>query len=106
VWLTSEITDYSFEVAIATSWVPKSGYYSVNVVDKKVDIAIDASGKPVEDFTLTVDGIWDGLLAARAIGQLNSARFNSRGVPIETDWGPWPVDGGVHYSVRRFVVAP
>jgi hypothetical protein len=56
----------------------------------------------VANFTLTVDTIWEMLLAARASGELNSAVFNQRGVPVEADMGPWPVDGGVRYSVRNF----
>ena len=105
-WLASQATNYSFEVAIATSWTPKSGYFRVRVADKKVVAASDANGKPVETFSLTIDAVWDQLLAARAKGELNSALFNSHGVPVETDMGPWPVDGGVHYSVRRFAKTP
>jgi hypothetical protein len=102
-WLASQATSYSFEVATATSWTPKSGYYRVRVADKKVVAASDASGKPIENFSLTIDEVWDRLLAARVKGELNSALFGRHGVPVETDIGPWSVDGGAHYSVRRFV---
>lgn len=101
-WLGNHPQAYSFEVAIATSWFPKSGYYHVQVSIGQVVAASDSAGRAVADFTLTVDGIWDQLLAARARGELNSALFNRRGVPVESDMGPWPVDGGVHYSVRSF----
>jgi hypothetical protein len=87
-------------------WAPKSGYYRVNVIDRKVASATDPAGKPLQSFTLTVDVIWDRLLAAQAVGELNSALFDRRGVPVETNYGPWPVDGGVHYSVRRFTANP
>lgn len=105
VWLTNHPRAYSFEVATATSWFPKSGYYRVQVSDGQVVAARDSSGKVVDNFSLTVDGIWDQLLAARAKGELNSAFFNQRGVPVESDMGPWPVDGGVHYSVRNFTAS-
>lgn len=102
VWLANHPRAYSFEVATASSWFPKSGYYRVQVADGQVVAASDSTGKAVANFTVTVDGIWDALLAARTRGELNSAVFNLRGVPVETDFGPWPVDGGVHYSVRNF----
>jgi hypothetical protein len=105
VWLASAPASYTFEVAIATSWVPKSGYFRVQVEGKQVVAATDPTGKPLEDFSLTIDEIWDRLLAARSRGELNSALFDRRGVPVETDMGPWPVDGGVHYSVRGFAAA-
>jgi hypothetical protein len=50
----------------------------------------------------TIDEIWNRILDARERGQLNSAQFDRQGVPVESDMGPWPVDGGVHYSVRAF----
>ena len=101
-WLASNAASYTFEVALASSWMPRTGYYRVRVADRAVAAAIDPSGKTIEGFTLTIDEIWDRLLAARVRGELNSALFDSRGVPVEADTGPWPVDGGVHYSVRRF----
>jgi hypothetical protein len=105
VWLASNVTDYTFEVATATSWFPKSGYYHVSVAGRLVESATDPQGRPLATFTLTVDEIWDRLLAARESGELNSVLFNRQGVPIETDFGPWEVDGGVRYSVRNFVRA-
>jgi hypothetical protein len=104
-WLAGQATSYTFEVAIATSWTPKSGYFRVRVENKMVVAATDASGQPADNFTLTIDELWDRLLGARARGELNSALFNRRGVPVETDMGPWPSDGGVHYSVQRFAQA-
>lgn len=101
-WLEANFSDYRFEVAIATSWVPQSGYYQVHVRDRAVIAATDSDGDPVSLFAVTIDQIWDELLAARDAGQLNSATFDRRGVPLEIDFGPWPVDGGVHYSVRNF----
>jgi hypothetical protein len=38
--------------------------------------ATDSAGKPVKDFSVTVDTVWEWLLAARARGELNSAHFN------------------------------
>jgi uncharacterized protein DUF6174 len=102
VWLTSHPQAYSFEVATASSWFPSAGYYRVRVSNGQVISATDPTGKPVANFTLTVDTIWDYVLAARARGELNSAVFNQRGIPVEADMGPWAVDGGVRYSVRNF----
>ena len=101
-WLAGNVTDYTFEVAIQTSWFPRSPFIQVDVADGMVVSAREIEGEVLEEFTLTVDSIWNQLLEARAQGQLNSATFNHRGVPIEIDFGPWAVDGGVHYSVRRF----
>lgn len=103
VWLASNVTDYTFELAITSSWVPKSDYYRIRVAGRKVIAVTTPGGERVENLTLTIDDIWDALLAARASGDLNSVVFNSRGVPVETDMGDWPVDAGVHYSVRKFV---
>jgi hypothetical protein len=102
VWLTNHPQAYSFEVATASSWFPSAGYYRVHVSNGQVIEATDPTGKPVANFTLTVDTIWDYVLAARARGELNSAVFNQRGIPVESDMGPWEVDGGVRYSVRNF----
>ena len=102
-WLASNATSYSFEVAISSSWFPQGGTYRVRVEDREVVSASHVAGGTVANFSLTVDDIWDGLLAARAQGQLNSVLFDTAGVPVESDYGVWEVDGGVHYSVRAFV---
>jgi hypothetical protein len=101
-WLAGNVTDYTFEVAIQSSWVPLSPFIQVDVADRTVVSAREIEGEVLDNFVLTIDSIWNQSLAARAQGQLNSAVFNNRGVPIEIDFGPWEVDGGVHYSVRRF----
>jgi hypothetical protein len=101
-WLAANVMNYTFEVAIQTSWVPQSPFIQVEVADGAVVLAREIDGEVLEEFTLTIDTIWNQLLEARGQGQLNSAAFNNRGVPIEIDFGPWEVDGGVHYSVRRF----
>ncbi len=106
VWLSNHPQAYSFEVSTATSWFPSAGYIRVQVSNGQVIAATDPAGAPVANFSLTIDTIWDELLAARERGQLNSAVFTQRGVPVESDMGPWPVDGGVHYSVRNFKETP
>ena len=101
-WLGGGATSYDFEVSTASSWFPAGAYVRVQVRDARVTAATNPDGTPVPNFTLTIDEIWNRLLDARARNQLNSAEFDARGVPVETDMGPWPVDGGVHYSVREF----
>jgi hypothetical protein len=104
-WLTGKPAAYSFEVESHFSMFPKSGYYRVQVSNGQVVSAVNPDGEPVTDFRLTIDRIWDSVLAARSRGELNSALFDHRGVPVEVDMGPWPVDGGVHYSVRNFAAS-
>jgi len=83
--------------------MPRSGYYTIRVVDRKVVEAYRPNGEPAPDLALTVDEIWDEILAARASGELNSVLFDRRGVPIEADMGDWALDSGHRYSVRNFV---
>ena len=101
-WLEEDIPSYSFEVSTASSWFPASGYVRVQVVNRQVVSATKPDGTPLAGYTLTIDEIWARILDARDRGHVNSVSFTSQGVPIETDLGPWPVDGGVHYSVRAF----
>jgi len=108
-WLAEGATSYSFELATASSWFPGGGYVRVQVDGGRVVAAVAAVApggvsQPVGP-PPTLDDIWDRILDARSRGQLNSAQFDGRGVPVESDMGPWPVDGGVHYSVRGFTKA-
>ena len=102
-WLRSRAAEYTFELASASSWVPKSGYTRVKVEDGVVVEATDPEGNSRANFTTTVDTLWDRLLAARERGELNSARFDRNGVPVEINYGPWEVDGGIAFWVRNFV---
>jgi hypothetical protein len=102
-WLASHPDAYSFEVAFASSWFPKSGYTRVQVEDGEVVAATDSAGTPLDNVTITVDSLWDRLLAARERGELNSASFDREGVPVKFDYGPWELDGGVGYWVRNFM---
>ena len=104
LWLGSHPRAYSFEVQIS-AFYSTPGYFRVRVSDGQVVEARDPSGQPIADFGVTVDRIWDALLAARAKNELNSATFGRRGVPAEVDVGPWAIDGGVHYSVRNFAAS-
>jgi hypothetical protein len=102
-WLTSHPSSYGFEIAMSTSWFPQgTGYWQVYVSDGRVGAVTDAAGQPVANYTTTLDTLWNRILGARAAGQLNSALFDQRGVPVESDIGEWASDGGVHYSVRNF----
>jgi hypothetical protein len=102
-WLSEGATSYSFELATASSWFPKGGYVAVQVSGGRVVAAVAPVGEPSPTgVPPTLDEIWDRILDARARGELNSAQFDRHGVPVESDMGPWPVDGGVHYSVRGY----
>ena len=96
-WLANRPSAYSFELSMTGSWYPRSGYYRVEVSNGQITSTTASAWT-----TPTIDEIWDQILAARAKGELNSASFDERGVPVESDMGPWPVDGGVSYSVRNF----
>lgn len=102
-WLRSRPAEYTFELASASSWFPKSGYTRVKVDDGVVVEATDPEGNLSENFTTTVDTLWERLLAARERGELNSARFDRNGVPVEINYGPWELDGGIAFWVRNFV---
>jgi hypothetical protein len=104
-WLALRPQAYTFEVQPSSSWFAPSGYYRIQVSAGQVISARNPDGQVVTDFALTIDGIWDQLLAARASNELNSARFDARGVPLESDMGEWAVDGGRRYSVRNFAVS-
>ena len=103
LWLGSHPRTYSYEVAV-TAFFGTPGSVRVQVSDGRVVSARDSTGQTVANFDLTVDDIWDDLLAARARNELNSAKFGQRGVPVEVDLGTWANDGGVHYSVRNFAL--
>jgi hypothetical protein len=103
VWLASNPLEYTFEIAWASSWFPRSGYTHVEVSDGVVVSATDPDGRLVEDYSLTLDTLWTYVFTARTSGELNSARFDSQGVPIEVDWGDWALDGGIGYRVQNFV---
>jgi hypothetical protein len=102
LWLAQHPQSYTFEVATASFANLNTGYYRVQVSRGEVVATSDPTGQPVANFTLTIDALWDGVLSARDRGELNSALFNPRGVPVEVDLGNWALDGGVHYSVRNF----
>jgi hypothetical protein len=101
-WLSEGATSYTFELSSWGSWFPPNGYLRVQVTDGRLVAAVADDGTSQPSRALTIDELWDRILAARERGELNSAQFDRHGVPIETDMGPWPVDGGQHYSVRAF----
>lgn len=100
-WVSNHPGSYVFDVAISGSMVMTLNY-RVTVAAGHVVAATNPNGAQVDGFDTTIDSIWDRVLANRANHQLNAAEFDARGVPIEVDYGPWQVDGGVHYSVRNF----
>jgi len=102
-WLAANVTSYTFEIAFDSAMLPRTDYYRIRVVDKEAVEAHTLDGELVPDLAVTIDEIWDEILAARASGELNSVLFDRRGVPIEADMGDWALDSGHRYSVRNFV---
>ena len=69
------------------AYIPTPGYLRVQVSDGQAVDVRDSSGRPIVSPALTIDTIWDDILRARATRDLNSVRFDERGVPIEVDIG-------------------
>ena len=107
-WVTGRPSDYTFEYATATAALPgRDGWYRVEVRGGSVASArhLDTGTSVPANVALTVDRIWDRILAARARGEpVTSLRFDGNGVPLSAMVGTFANDGGVHYSVRRFTV--
>jgi hypothetical protein len=100
-WLRTSPDDYTFEIASASSWFPRSGYYRVVVEDREV-VSVTAPDGSTFHLAITIDELWERILAARAANQLHRAQFSANGVPLDVDYGPWEVDGGVRYWIRNF----
>lgn len=65
VWLSSDIANYTYEVALDSSWFPRSGYYQVVVADGSVIAVTDENGDPVQRYDLAIDVLWEHILYAR-----------------------------------------
>lgn len=102
VWLAADISDYTFEVATQSSWFPRSDYIHVHVLNGVVATATDEHGSPINDYDVTIETIWQDILDARDRGDLNAARFDRHGTPLEANIGEWAVDAGYAYFVRNF----
>jgi hypothetical protein len=102
-WLAEPPSSYVFEESVATSWVSKFPYFKVTVVSNSITTIVNEKGAAVPaPWVISIDSLWNRIISERARGSLNSAVFSEAGVPLEADWGPWPVDGGVHYYIRNF----
>jgi hypothetical protein len=99
-WLASPPQDYTFTIGII-AFTPSTSY-QVQVVGGTVIDARDATGKQVNNFTMTLATLWDSILSARARGDLVSASFDRNGVPIEAEAGDFALDSGVRYSVSNY----
>lgn len=97
---------YSFEVAVASSWFPRSDYVRVQVESGVVVSARDTADNEVPGYSLTLESIWDSILDAQSRDDINAARFTREGIPLEVNLGDWALDGGVHYWVREFRMLP
>src|SRR5688572_27616615 len=98
-WLRDNPTSYVFDVTSTSSWFPERSV-RVTVQDDAVASAVELpSGAAIATWKLTVELIWTDILNAHEAGEVNSARFDDRGIPLSVDLGPWPVDGGRSYVV-------
>jgi hypothetical protein len=101
-WLRNKPASYVFDVTTRSSWSLERSV-RVTVQDDAVASAVELpSGTAVANWTLTVELIWTDILNAQEEGDVNSARFDERGIPLSVDLGPWPVDGGRSYAVTNF----
>jgi hypothetical protein len=103
-WLAQQPSSYVFEEAVEGSF-PKSPYYKVTVVANSIVAVVNEKGAALPlpaGAIISLDSLWNEIISERAKRNLNSAVFSEAGVPIEADWGPWLVDGGVRYFVRNF----
>src|SRR5688500_6319716 len=99
-WLRQRPASYSFELTARFS-MTGSRTYDITVRDGVVVESINHAGTR-EFLDLSIDRIWDTLLKARQDEEINSVKFDDRGVPLETDIGEWALDGGFSYAVRNF----
>jgi hypothetical protein len=100
-WLATRPDNYYFEINV-TSFVSSPGYYQVWVLGDVVESARDPDGQPDDNFDVTIDDVWDQLLAALDDGELRVARFDRHGVPVEVSFGDFSLDSGVTYRIRNF----
>jgi hypothetical protein len=102
-WLLHRPAAYQVDVSVQASMFPKSPFHTAIVSGAEVVAVTDENGAPVtQSWAISVDSLWTQILRQRAEGTLNSATFDFRGVPLDVDWGPWALDGGIHYSLRNF----
>ena len=102
-WSASHPASYSFDVSI-DAFASSNGFIHVTVANGQVVQARQPYGAPDPTFTLTIDTLWNEILAARQNGSLHSAEFSLSGVPLDVDMGDWALDSGVHYTIRNFSV--
>ncbi len=105
-WLAARPTNYTFDFHAQSAWFPPGDYTRIEVRDGRIVAARNATtGDPQPtDHLQTIDELWAVLVAARERGEtLSQLRFNRLGVPLDAMVGTFADDGGVHYSVRRFV---
>ena len=102
-WSAFHPASYSFDISVR-AFVSSDGFSHVTVENGEVIDARQPSGEPIPSFTLTIDALWNEILAARQNGNLNSAVFTVAGVPLDVDIGDWALDSGVHYSIRNFSI--
>lgn len=100
-WLRGNYSDYVFDISTAWSMTPRSPYYRVRVEGDSVVSATDENGDRSRS-AATIDDVWRWILTAHEAGELNSARFDRRGVPLEVDMGDRARDGGGAVWIRSF----
>jgi hypothetical protein len=104
-WVTVRPFAYTFEFVVLNAMVPSTGYVRVAVSDGRVvSVKRVESGEPLPVTTgLTLDQLWDRLIAARAAGEsLSELQFSQEGIPIQATVGTFANDGGLLYRVRGY----
>jgi hypothetical protein len=71
---------------------------------RAVDVRLASSDEPLAlSAGLTIDQLWDLLIAARARGEtLAELQYSGEGIPIRAMMGSFADDGGVLYRLRAF----
>jgi hypothetical protein len=100
-WLANRSPNYTFQVTAASSWNPPT-LYSVKVENHELVEMIEYPSNSRSTQGYTIDDIWDLIIQFQNDGQLHSAKFDDRGVPISSSMGAWEVDGGLSFEVQHF----
>ena len=100
-WIAQRPANYTYEVKTLSMTGPTSRRITVrnSVATETVNTATGV----ITPGGMTIEDIWTQILAERQNNQLHSATFDSRGIPLTSDMGFWPADGGRSYTITGFI---